>query len=246
MRIAGPSTARSHLRRLPHRYPTYRVSALPCGCRGQGVLFHKEIGWRGGRTAPAHVFEMALLWLGMPIAIIVGLRSSVYGNLRQVLFIIPPIFLVAGHAVQGILNRLPRAIWRGAFAVVILMSGVIGIMSLHPYEDSYFNAWVGGTSGAYGQYMVDPWCTSYREAMRFLNTNATPNAVVDVRGPFQSAADFARQDLEMHPDFAAASHPDYVMMCQLGLLGDGFHGDLPVIYEVRRGRAVLALVRGAP
>lgn len=207
------------------------------GCMAWSALRH--------RNAAVHL-GMALLWLGMPIAIIVGLRSSVYGNLRQVLFVIPPIFLVAGHAIQGILDWLPRAIWRGAFAVVILTSGVIGIMSLHPYEDSYFNAWVGGVSGAYGQYMVDPWCTSYREAMQFLTTNATPNAVVDVRGPFQSAADFARQDLEMHPDFAAASHPDYVMICQLGLLGDGFHGDLPVIYEVRRGRAVLALVRGAP
>jgi hypothetical protein len=178
--------------------------------------------------------------------LVIVLHSSLYGNLRQVLFILPPIFVVGALAIEISMTRLSRTIWRAVLVMIVLAPGLSGIVTVHPYEDSYFNGWVGWTTGAFGHYQVDPWCTSYREAVRYLNLHAPQGAVVDVRGPFQSAVDFARADLDMHPDFRPAPNPDYALMCQIDILGDGYQGNLPIVYRVTRGRAVLAVVRGSP
>jgi hypothetical protein len=186
-----------------------------------------------------------LLWFIVPVGLVIGLHSSLYGNLRQMLFILPPLFLLSGWAIEWVVSQLAGAVWRIVVSMVVLAPGILAIVLLHPYADSYFNGWVGWTSGAYGRYQVDSWCTSYREAVTFLNLHAPKGAVVDVRGPFRSAVDFARPDLDMHPDFQPSPTPDYALMCQIDILGNGYHGNLPVVYRVTRGKAVLAVVRGS-
>jgi hypothetical protein len=213
---------------------------LPLSIVGLGLMFWKSFQSSSTRTWLATL----LIWLGAPLAIIIGLGSSLYGNLRQVLFVLPPLFVFAGAAVEAVLSKLRRLGWQAALAMALLMPGIVWIVALHPYQDSYFNGWVGWTSGAYGRYQVDPWCTSYREATAFLNKVAPEGAVVDVRGPFQSAKDFARNDLQLHPDYRPDPDPDYALMCQVDMLGDGFYGNLPTVHEVRRGQAVMAVVRG--
>ncbi len=203
--------------------------------------------WHAFRSRVSRLeLSLGLLWLGVPIVLAIVLHSSLYGNLRQVLFILPPVFVVGAWAIEFSMARLARPIWRAVLVMIVLVPGLIGIFRLHPYEDSYYNIWIGSTSGAFGRYQVDPWCTSYREAVEYLNLHAPQGAVVDVRGPFQSALDFARPDLVMRPDYNPAPHPDYALMCQIDVLGDGFQGTLPIVYRVTRGRAVLAVVRGSP
>ncbi len=212
---------------------------LPLFLLGLLVWLGRE---RAGGQARLDSF-LWLAWLGIPIGLVIVLGSSLYGNLRQMLFVLPPLFLIGGKALEligrRVTSRCPRCLVLG-----LLAPGLGGIISLHPYEDSYFNGWVGWTSGAYGRYQVDPWCTAYREATQHLNALAPPGANVDVRGPFQSAQDFARADLNLHPDFAPFDEPDFALMCQIDVLGDGFEGDLPIAYRVTRGRAVLAVLRG--
>jgi hypothetical protein len=215
---------------------------LPLFALGLGVAL-----WRAAR-AGASWADLALwgLWLVTPVGLAIAMHSSLYGNLRQMLFVLPPLFVVAGFAIDELARRVRLPAWRPALAVMLLGPGIAGIVRLHPYEDSYFNAWVGWTSGAFGRYQVDPWCTSYRQAVAYLNETAAPGSVVDVRGPFQSAEDFARADLAMHPDFDKAADPDFALMCQVDILGDGFMDQLPILYRVTRGRAVLSVVRGSP
>lgn len=196
------------------------------------------------KVAAAQDLVLWMAWLVIPLTLVIGLGTPLYGNLRQMLFVLPPLFLVGGMAIEAAFQRLRSPTGRVSLCAGLLLPGLLGITLLHPYEDSYFNAWVGWTSGAYGQYQVDPWCTAYREATQQLDALASSGAKVNVRGPFQSAQDFARADLDMHPDFAPVEDPDFALMCQIDILGDGFQSDLPIAYRVTRGRAVLAVLRG--
>jgi hypothetical protein len=56
----------------------------------------------------------------------------------------------------------------------LVAPGVLGILTLHPYEYTYFNSLVGGTDGASRRYETDYWCTSYREAMELIGATAPP------------------------------------------------------------------------
>ncbi len=59
--------------------------------------------------------------------------------------------------------------------LIAMAPGLIGIISLHPYEYIYYNEIVGGVDGAAGHYYADYWCTSFREAMKYVNQVAPPN-----------------------------------------------------------------------
>ena len=52
---------------------------------------------------------------------------------------------------------------------VTLLPGLVGIAQLRPYEYAYFNSFVGGVRGAADDYALEYWCTSYREAMAYVN-----------------------------------------------------------------------------
>jgi hypothetical protein len=213
---------------------------VPLFLLGAGLGLLQIIRRQPGRLDLCLMFA----WLLAPVLLVILLHSSLYGNLRQMFFVLPPMFVLSGVGLELILGLLRTRAMRLGAATLALAPGLAGIVALHPYEDSYYNAWVGWTSGAYGRYQVDPWCTSYKQAMEYINVHAPPDAAVLVRGPFVSAADFARPDLKMHPDFQPVPNPDYALLCQVDVLGDGFQGDLPVVYRVTRGRAVLAVVRG--
>jgi hypothetical protein len=71
-----------------------------------------------------------------------------YDNFRQIFFILPPIFLMAGVALEAIKNVK----WQAALIVICLLPSAFGIVSLHPYEYMYYNSFVGGVSGADGTF----------------------------------------------------------------------------------------------
>lgn len=201
-------------------------------------------GVRRARLRRGDLF-VVVAWLVLPTTLVIGLHSSLYGNLRQMLFVLPPLFLLGGLALESLLTWIRH--WAARPILwVLLIPGILGIFRLHPYEYTYFNAWVGGVSGAYGQYQVDPWCTSYRQAIDYVNAVAPPGAVVDVRGPIENAGPFGRKDLMLRPDYSLDPTPDYALMCQVDIQGDRFYDNLPIIYQVTRGKAVLAVVRGKP
>ena len=65
-------------------------------------------------------------------------------------------------------------------ALAVLLATLIGpirhIIANHPYEYVYFNAFVGGMDGAYGQYEMDYYYHSTREASEWVIANAPQKA----------------------------------------------------------------------
>jgi hypothetical protein len=108
-----------------------------------------------------------------PIVYIIYKRSSLYDEIRQLLFIIPPLFCLLGIAfyyegTRLLKNKIARIIIFPLMAVYFAFH-ILVMARLHPYEYIYYNLLAGGVEGAYQRgYEMDYWATSYRELVRNL------------------------------------------------------------------------------
>ena len=127
---------------------------------------------------------------------------------------------------------------------MLLVPGLIGIAELHPYEYVYYNALMGGTSGAAEKYELDYWCVSGREAMGYVNSVAGQGARVAVVGNLRSFNPVQRSDLLVFHDPSAKSEPDFALICNKHVYEDIFP-DMATTYAVTRGDAVMAIVKTA-
>jgi hypothetical protein len=116
---------------------------------------------------------LAWLWLLVPVAYAVVRRPNVYDGIRHFLFVLPALALLAARGVETLLARAGR---RRSLAGVVLALALafplVDLVTLHPYQSSYFNALTGGTRGAWGRYEMDYWLGSYREAARWIIEDA--------------------------------------------------------------------------
>lgn len=199
------------------------------------------------RRIPLYV--MFGLWAALPYAVAVIGDVTVYDNSRQFLFAIPPMFLSAALAFEALLRRVRPVLARVGIIGAALAPGLGAIGQLHPFEYVYYNALVGGVQGAYRQYELDYWGTSYREAMEYVNGVAPIGATVQGTDPWMSAAIFARLDLVMARSGrslpAGAPPPSYFLTLTRSNLDQGFMPEVPVLLEVRVAGATLALVKGS-
>ena len=187
------------------------------------------------------LLEVSLLWFVIPLLAFIFFKIALYDNFRQILFILPPIFLIAGVAFEAVKNVK----WQAALIVVSLLPGLIGIISLHPYEYIYYNQFVGGVSGADGRFETDYWATSYREAAGYLNEVASPNADIWVEEPSQLVSLYVRDDLKIYSSGEAdrANHYEYVVTTTRYDLDKTVYPDAEIVYRVARGDAVLAVIK---
>jgi hypothetical protein len=157
------------------------------------ALFLARRELAGRRT----LLTVAAVWFFVPLAASVFLRTPLYSGFRQLLFALPPLFLIAALGLEQIWRWVENRLMRAALALAVLAPGLARIAGLRPYEYNYFNSVVGGVAGAEGLYAHDYWRTSYREAMTYVDAIALPGARVAIAEPFEVASPFARSDLEL-------------------------------------------------
>ena len=204
-----------------------------------GLLAISRSEWRGeGRPG---LLIGAGLWFVIPVAATQLPEAGLYNGFRLLLFVVPPLFIGFGFGLKLVFEavRAPLAQW--LLFGLILAPGLLGIARLHPYEYAYFNAYAGGVEGADGIYDHEYWCTSYREAMEFVNRVAPPGATVFSGRSLFSAVPFARADLILTAQASDYEQATYVLYCSR------FREDLvwvsgEKVYEVARGSAVFAQV----
>ncbi|HEY3992748.1 MAG TPA: hypothetical protein VGM01_07675 [Ktedonobacteraceae bacterium] len=113
----------------------------------------------------------------LPLASIVLLHSELYNALRQFIFLVPPMILLAVYA----LTRMFVFFWQRKQKVLLGVLVLLTVanftwitkdmLELHPYEYVYFSPLVGGVQGAYGQYEMDYWNSCERPASEWLAQN---------------------------------------------------------------------------
>jgi hypothetical protein len=144
------------------------------------------------------LFALFLLWFIIPLVAIILSGSVVYDGFRQILFLVPPLFLMTGYALDWIFAKVRNLSLRVLILVIIIAPGIYSIVTLHPYQYIYFNSLVGGVRGAEGNYELDYWATSYREAAQFLNEEAPRDTRVAVFGPVEIVSPYTRADIKLN------------------------------------------------
>jgi hypothetical protein len=147
---------------------------------------------------------------------------------------------------ESVLRALNRRWALGIAILLALAPGVLHIVRFHPYEYVYYNELVGGVRGAEGSFEMDYWCTSYRELVEQLNSDAPPDARVVAWGPVEAATELARSDLIVEPTMPGWEGADYRMACGRGLLDASFFAGTRVLHEVRRDGVLLGRVDASP
>ncbi len=207
---------------------------------GAGLLLGIIQATRGNRGSQG-LASLTLAWFILPVLGIVAARFAMYDNFRQVMFILPPVFIVAGFAIDQI--RHPQL--QVALIALVVLPGLVAGARLHPYEYIYYNSFVGGEQGASQRFELDYWGTSFREATGFLNRTAPANATVWVEGPTHLLQVYVRPDLKIYSTYEAArvEHYDFVVALNRFNLEVQSYPDAPVIHSVAREGAILAVIK---
>lgn len=128
-----------------------------------------------------------------PVFWIVYTHANVYGGWRHAMFAYPPMVVAAGWGFDGLLRWIEKKAGvtdadeksnkrliiniAGIAAVLVLLAGPIRhIMVNHPYEYVYFNELAGGAKSALGNYEMDYYYHSTREASEWIIANAEKKA----------------------------------------------------------------------
>jgi hypothetical protein len=193
------------------------------------------------RDVDLAVLTVVALWLLVPFAATYLPGTVQFNGFRHMLFLIPPIFVFFGFGLKLVFDFLRSRVAQWVIIALLIAPGIRGIADLHPYEYIYFNAYAGGIEGAVGEYDLEYWCISYRDAMEYLNQVAEPKATIFIRRQIYNAIPFGRPDqvlTKREVDFEKAS---YVLVCQR-YPHDWVWAIGTKVYEVRRGPAVFAEV----
>ena len=210
---------------------------------GLGVATYRSFK----HTIDREMVLLLILWLFAPIFAVLLLRPTIYDNFRQFLFILPPLFIFAGIGLGAFYDKLKRKPLFGLLVALLILPGIYWNIKLHPYQYIYYNTLTGGVKGAFRQYEMDYWATSYREATQYLNQVAPPDSKVIVWGPEHIAINYARQDLsirEYQKDDLDETYPaDYAIISTRHNKDQTLFPDAEQVFSVGRQGALFVVVK---
>lgn len=115
-------------------------------------------------------FPILGLWFAVlfPIGYVIVRQSTVYDEIRQLLFVVPPLFVLGALGWCWCLGACRH--WRRAVGVGVLALGLLEPIAFqvrnHPNQVVYFNALLGGPRNALQRFELDYWGNCHYEAMR--------------------------------------------------------------------------------
>lgn len=144
-------------------------------------------------TLPA----LFVLWLSVPIVRASLPTTSIFGGVRHIIEYIPALSLLAGYGIYILMQYAKK--WLRSLVIIIIFLAfipyIITLIRLHPAENTYFNMFVGGLSGA-KQMGLTGWGNTdggiYTVALQWLNTYAEKESHIAVG--FSETADFYLPD----------------------------------------------------
>jgi hypothetical protein len=103
-----------------------------------------------------------------PVLYVTGTRATLYDGVRHLLFVVPPLMILAA---AGLVHLWRRAPGRGRW----LVAGVVGVGLLeplvfqvrnHPNQSAYIQPLAGGPRAAFARYDLDYWGNCVLEGLR--------------------------------------------------------------------------------
>jgi len=158
---------------LPWYYtPKFILMTIPLAVI-VGLLFHIILMWRDKNK----IFWSALVLFTFvfPIFWIIYQKSNVYGGWRHAMFTYPTMVVFAGlgfnYIIELVANKKAK-IALAALPFVMMIMPLIHIVGNHPYQYVYFNELAGGVKNAWGNYELDYYYHSTRQASEWIKDNA--------------------------------------------------------------------------
>lgn len=115
-----------------------------------------------------------------PVFWIIINKSNVYGGWRHAIFVYPSLVAFAGLGIYELMISLNNKYLKGIIisALVLLsINPIAHCVRNHPYEYVYFNEISGGMEKAYGNYELDYYFHSLREASEWVIDNAEKDSI---------------------------------------------------------------------
>jgi len=167
---------RSH--KLPWYYlPKYLFISNPLVVLTGFLIFPALIFWVK-KNYRRDLAGVVFFLFAFPVLYIIIKKSTVYSGARHVLFVYPPMVILAALGWESLLQALKSTAAKIVIAGTLLVASVYPaawMLANHPLQYVYFNELVGGTRGAYKDYVTDYWQLSIREACEWLVKNVPQN-----------------------------------------------------------------------
>lgn len=149
---------------LPWHYvPRWLLMALPPVVVAGVVL--AGLVWLGSTRARLSALAL-VLFIAAPIAGAVWRHATIYDGIRHVLFIVPPLTVLAAAGWSAALSSSGR---RRIVVIALLALGIgeaAGYqLANHPNQIVYFSPIVGGPRAAFARYDMDYWGNSMLQAV---------------------------------------------------------------------------------
>ncbi|GEM_PF-3536458 len=118
------------------------------------ILFLLLLGLSASSRLPSPFRWGLLLWFLLTTGKhLTGMAN--HGGVRHFLSAFVPLSILAALGLERLCRGLPRPRLRGPLAVAVGLVLAFWARSTHPFEGSYYNAFLGGTEGAAGRFDLD-------------------------------------------------------------------------------------------
>lgn len=158
---------------LPWYYtPKYILISIPIAVI-LGMLIYPFLGgWKKEKRFTTFIVYFSFIF---PVFWIVYTNANVYGGWRHSLFAYLPMVVAAALGFDALVQWAKNKYLKVIFTVLpflLLLPPFIHVVKNHPYEYIYFNELAGGIKKAYGNYELDYYYHSTREASEWVIKHA--------------------------------------------------------------------------
>lgn len=192
---------------------------------------------------------LMVAWFLIPFLYAVLRSPPDFDGMRHFLFILPPLFVFAGFAFEFLFDKIKAAWINAALIVALLAPGIVGMIQLHPYEYAYYNAFIGGTGGAFRHYETEYWLTCYKEAVEQLDKTVAGPITLYVHREAYIAATYAAPEtsvLDERGNQNQIHSGDYVLINTRSNEDLKTFRDAPSMLSIRRAGATFCVVKRIP
>jgi hypothetical protein len=184
-----------------------------------------------------------IVWFFLPFFYVVITTPNLYNNYRQLLFIIPGVFLFSALSIDFIFQKIKRP-WINVLVIAaILFPGILADIQLHPYEYAYYNSLTGGFQGAAHQYDVDYWLTCYKELTQQINANEKGHVTLFVDYNDQLVRYYANKNITVKPDYVTPYPRGSFILLPLNLEQELRFPDYPITYSIKLDGITLCVAK---
>jgi 4-amino-4-deoxy-L-arabinose transferase-like glycosyltransferase len=192
---------------------------------------------------------LLFLWFVIPVGYVLILKPPMYDGFRHFMFMLPPVYLIAGVAFEKIFQWLQVRAANLALLFLILLPAVIGMILLHPYPYTYYNSFVDGTGGAFRSFETDYWLTCYKEAMEEYQGHELGASTVYVNREAYIAKTYAGENvtvLELRGAMDQVKSGDLILVNTRA--NEDLHvlRDAPPLIQVGRDGATFCIIKQVP